>query len=89
MSYPSVRLPGLNLPPATYTGPHPPPKAPLPPGPDGSGGSWEVEAGVGVRAPCPPDAPSWVALDLDVPLRRHRRGIREVVGARVCTQGGD
>ena len=31
-----------------------------------------MEARAGVGAPCPADAPSWVVLDLDVPLRRQK-----------------
>lgn len=82
MSYSSLRPPGLNPPPPTYTGPHPPPSAAVPPGPAVGRGSWEVEAGVG--APCPPEAPSWVALDLGVPLRRDRRGIEGMLRGRAC-----
>lgn len=76
-------------PPLTYTGPHPPPSAAVPPGPAVGSGSWEVEAGAG--APCPPEAPSWVALDLGVPLRRDRRGIEGMLRGRACkarTEGG-
>ena len=42
-------------------------------------------------APCPPGAPSWVALDLGVPLRRDRRGIGGMLrgrGRRAGTEGG-
>lgn len=75
MSYSFLRPLGPNHS-LTYTSPHPLPKAPGTPDPAIGRGSWELGAAAGARAPGPLEAPSWVALDLGMPLRRDRKGIR-------------